>query len=160
MSLHLRCHLHLSSLRTIVERCAALPLHRGEGALGLAHSHTGPQQGLDSARAPLGPMHSMAPGRGWLCLSLSRFPSSALLSACLPPCSCLPARRRASLALGARPPHSSHPHHPYSLPSSFLFPVQCATPSPPTSPASPTPPANPPSSESPRGADSSHTMRV
>lgn len=44
--------------------------------------------------------------------------------------------------------------------SHFLFPAQCATPSPPTSPASPTPPTNPLSSEPSRVADCSHFMRV
>lgn len=44
--------------------------------------------------------------------------------------------------------------------SHFLFPAQCATPSPPTSPASPTPPTNPLSSETSRAADNSHFMRV
>lgn len=86
------------------------------------------------------------------------FPGPLCLSSplCLPP-AWLPAGGRAhSLWVPGLPPTP----YPYSPPCSFLFPVQCATPSPPTSPASLTPPANPLSSDSPRGADSSHTMRV
>lgn len=146
-----------------VERGVHLPVARMEGGDPRLRG-AGPRPPITwvSAEPGLlwGPMlSSMAPPEpGQPRLSLSRFPSSALLSACLLPCS--PAWRRASLAPGAQLPPSSHPTRPYSLPCSFLFPVQCATPSPPTSPASPAPPANPLSSDSPRGADSSHAMRV
>lgn len=104
----------------------------------------------------LSSMAPLEPGQLWL--SLNKFPNSAVL---LASCLLLPAPHgggpRLLWAPNLPPPT---PGRPYSPPCSFLFPVQCATPSPPTSPASPAPPANPLSSESPRGAESSHAMRV